>query len=62
MEDIKTLKEAIETLNEAGSFLDKAENRLEGKADDTSMGMIETAYIEISNVLGYLNELNKENK
>ena len=60
IEEIKTLQEAIETLNEAGGFLNKAENRLEGKADDKSMGLIETAYIEISDVLGYLKELNKE--
>ena len=62
IEEIKTLQEAIEALNEAGGFLNEAENRLEGKADDTSMGLIETAYIEISDVLGYLKELNKENK
>ena len=62
MEEIKTLQEAIETLNEAGDFLNKAEDRLEGKADDKSMSMIETAYIEISDALGYLNKLNKEKK
>lgn len=62
IEEIKTLQEAIETLNEAGGFLNEAENRLEEKADDKSMSLIETAYIEISDVLGYLKELNKENK
>ena len=62
IEEIKTLQEAIETLNAAGGFLNEAENRLEEKADDKSMSLIETAYIEISDVLGYLKELNKENK
>ena len=58
MEEIKTLQEAIETLNEAGQLLNEAEDKIRGEGT----GLVETAYIEISDVLGYLNKLNKENK
>lgn len=55
---IKTLTEAIETLNEAGQLLNEAEDKISGEGT----GLVETAYIEISDVLGYLKELDKENK
>lgn len=58
MEEIKTLQEAIETLNEVGQLLNEAEDKISGEGT----GLVETAYIEISDVLGYLKELNKENK
>lgn len=56
--EIKTLQEAIETLNEAGQLLNEAEDKIKGEGT----GLVETAYIEISDVLGYLNKLNKEKK
>ena len=56
--EIKTLAEAIKTLNEAGQLLNEAEDKIKGEGT----GLVETAYIEISDVLGYLKELNKENK
>lgn len=61
MHDIETLQEAIETLNEAGEFLNKAEDKLHGRKKKVS-SLIETAYLEISDVLGYLKKLNKEKK
>lgn len=54
--EIKTLQEAIETLNETGQLLNEAEDKIKGEGT----GLVETAYIEISDVLGYLNKLNKE--
>lgn len=62
MEEIKTLQEAIKTLNEAGGFLNEVEDELYGKVDIEITGKIETAYIEISDVLGYLKQLNKGEK
>lgn len=54
--EIKTLAEAIKTLNEAGQLLNEAEDKIKGEGT----GLVETAYIEISDVLGYLNKLDKE--
>lgn len=56
--EIKTLAEAIKTLNEAGQLLNEAEDKIKGEGT----GLVETAYVEISDVLGYLNKLDKENK
>lgn len=61
MEEIKNIKEAIETLNEAGGLLNMAEDKLHGRKKKVS-SLIETAYLEISDVLGYLKKLNKEKK
>ena len=58
--EVKTLKEAIENLNEAGEFINKAEDKLYGKIDEETSGELETAYLEIGEVLGYLKTLNKE--
>ncbi len=58
--EVKTLKKAIEYLNEAGGFINKAEDKLYGKMDEETSGELETAYIEIGEVLGYLKTLNKE--
>ena len=58
--EVKTLKEAIENLNEAGEFINKAEDKLYVKIDEETSGELETAYLEIGEVLGYLKTLNKE--
>lgn len=54
LEEIKTTQEAVELLKEAGGFLNEVEDELYGKVSKEITGKIETAYLEISDVLGYL--------
>lgn len=57
LEEIKTTQEAVELLNEAGGFLNEVEDELDGKVSGEIAGKIETAYLEISEVLGYLKSM-----
>ena len=63
MEDIVSLEEAIDTLNEVGDFLNNAENILSGDklpSDVSVSSMLETAYLEVSEVIEYLKKIKVE--
>ena len=60
LDNIKTTQEAVELLNEAGGFLNEVEDKLDGKVSGEITGKIETAYLEISEVLGYLKSMKGE--
>lgn len=67
MPNVETLDEAIDFLEESGEFLTKAEDLLYEKINKRAKrkkatSLIETAYLEIDEVLGYLKKLKKEKK
>lgn len=54
--NIKDTKQAIKYLDEACEFITKAEDKLYGKVDGETTGELETAYIIIDQVIGFLAE------
>lgn len=63
MYEIKTPKEAIEYLVEAKDFITDAEDEIYDKrTNEETTSKLETAWVEIDQVVAYLQELNKENK
>lgn len=63
MFDIKTPEEAIKIIGEAASFITEVEDEIyDNKINEETTSKLETAYIEIDQVAGYLQTLTKENK
>lgn len=61
MDEIKTPKEAIEYLVEAKDFITDVEDEIyDEKTNEETTGKLETAWVEIDQVVAYLQELNKE--
>lgn len=54
--DIKSMKQALKYLDEACEFITNAEDKLYGKVDGETTGELETAYILIDQVIGFLKE------
>lgn len=63
MYEIKTPKEAIKYLVEAKDFITDVEDEIYDKrTNEETTSKLETAWVEIDQVVAYLQELNKENK
>ena len=61
MDEIKTPKEAIEYLVEAKDFITDVEDEIYDKrTNEETTSKLETAWVEIDQVVAYLQELNKE--
>lgn len=58
--DIKSMKQALKYLDEACEFITNAEDKLYGKVDGETTGELETAYILIDQVIGFLKEQKEE--
>lgn len=58
--DIKDTKQALKYLDEACEFITNAEDKLYGKVDGETTGELETAYILIDQVIGFLKEQKEE--
>lgn len=58
--DIKDTKQALKYLDEACEFITKVEDKLYGKVDGETTGELETAYILIDQVIGFLKEQKEE--
>lgn len=63
MEDIKTPEEAIKMLVESKDFITEVEDEIyDNKINEETTGKLETAWVEIDQVVAYLQTLTKENK
>ena len=63
MEEIKTPKEAIKMLVESKDFITEVEDEIyDSKINEETTGKLETAWVEIDQVVAYLQTLTKENK
>ena len=61
MDEIKTPKEAIKYLVEAKDFITDVEDEIyDEKTNEGTTSKLETAWVEIDQVVAYLQELNKE--
>lgn len=58
--NIKDMKQAIKYLDEACEFITSAEDKLYGNVDGETTGELETAYILIDQVIGFLTEQKEE--
>lgn len=58
--DIKSMKQAVKYLCEACEFITHAEDKLYGKVSEETTGELETAYILIDQVIGFLKEKKDE--
>ena len=58
--NIKDMKQALKHLSEACEFITKVEDKLYGKVDGETTGELETAYILIDQVIGFLTEQKKD--
>lgn len=63
MYEIKTPEEAIKMLVESKDFITEVEDEIyDSKINEDTTGKLETAWVEIDQVVAYLQTLIKENK